>query len=315
MNNKLCLLAPTHGCALRPTSLSGSVLSSSLYSEDVEGDCCRDQRPRHDEREALVCMRTCVRGRRHAERDRTREECDEAESHQVDRSDGLAELHCSLLCRGYHRQSGLSLRRADSFNNKNIFLSMNNRGGSSLRCVNRRRRVVERAIAMLNKHVYNEAMAKQYLSKTIWYDPEENGYIGLDITADIPPQTEQSIDGTRLLPKNEYHCSLVAVRRYVDDTEHEQYIANAVRDFLVTHELRFVGLGSERYVCRKEDRMTIIAPVIIESIDEFRNFVQTVIPGYRVPFSHVTLLKSEATEFGIGINSLDELGRYCEKLT
>lgn len=158
-------------------------------------------------------------------------------------------------------------------------------------------------------------MAKQNLSKKIWYDPDENGYIGLDMTAGLSPQTEQSIDDIKLLPKNEYHCSLIAVRRYTDDREQEQNIANAVREFLTTHKLRFVGLGSERYVCRKEDRMTIIAPVIIEGIDEFRNFVRTIIPGYQAPFSHVTLLKSEATEFGIGINSLGELRQYCERLT
>lgn len=158
-------------------------------------------------------------------------------------------------------------------------------------------------------------MTKQDLSKKIWYDPDENGYIGLDVTADIPPQTKQSIDGVELLPKNEYHCSLIAVRQYTDDREQEQYIANAVRDFLANHELRFVSLSRERYVCRKEDRMTTITPVIIEGIDEFRDFVRTIIPGYQTPFSHVTLLKSEATPFGIGINSMDELRQYCKKLT
>jgi hypothetical protein len=58
------------------------------------------------------------------------------------------------------------------------------------------------------------------------------------------------------------------------------------KDYLRTHDLRYVGLGDERYLCRKDDRTTIVAPVRVDGIDECCAFV----------------------------NSLDELGRFCEKL-
>ena len=157
-------------------------------------------------------------------------------------------------------------------------------------------------------------MANHDIGKGVWHDPDKTGYIGLDVTADIPPQEMRTVEGAVLLPKDEYHCSLVACRDHTDDREEERSIANAVKDYLRTHDLRFVGLGDERYLCRKDDRLTIVAPVRVDGIDEFCAFVQTLIPEYRPPFLHVTLLKSEATEFGIAVNSLDELGRYCEKL-
>ena len=157
-------------------------------------------------------------------------------------------------------------------------------------------------------------MAKQDLGKSVWYDPDANGYIGFDITSSIPTQTQQTVEGTLLLPKDEYHCSLVAVRLYAESREKEQEIADAVRSYLQTHRLAFRGLGSDRYLCRKDDRMTIIASIQIDGIDQLRDFVATLIPDYQPPFTHVTLLKSEATEFGIGINSMAELNQYCQKL-
>jgi hypothetical protein len=157
-------------------------------------------------------------------------------------------------------------------------------------------------------------MTKQDLGKNVWYDPDANGYIGFDITSSIPTQTQQTVEGISLLPKDEYHCSLIAVRLYVENREKEQEIADSLRNYLEKHDLHFTGLGTDRYVCRKEDRMTIIAPVKIDGVDELRDFVTTLIPDYQPPFTHVTLLKSEATEFGIGINSMDELDQYCQKL-
>jgi hypothetical protein len=157
-------------------------------------------------------------------------------------------------------------------------------------------------------------MTKQDLSKKVWYDPDANGYIGLDVSDDIPAQTKLTIESTELLPKSEYHSSLVAIRRYVDDREEEQSIADAVKGYLQSHDLRYVGLGDERYLCRKDNKMTVVAPVKIDGIDELRKFIKTRIPDYQPPFSHVTILKSEATEFGVPINSMGELVQYCEKL-
>ncbi len=56
-------------------------------------------------------------------------------------------------------------------------------------------------------------MANRNLGKGVWHDPVNTGYVGLDLTALIPPQEMRTIEGTKLSPKNEYHCSLVAVRK------------------------------------------------------------------------------------------------------
>lgn len=159
------------------------------------------------------------------------------------------------------------------------------------------------------------AMARQDLGKGVWHDPVNTGYIGLDLTAVIPPQDTRSVEGTKLSPKQEYHCSLVAVRKYIDDPTMEHSIVNAVKGYLRNHELRFAGLGDVRYLCRKEDRVTIVAPVQIHGIEEFCAFVQTLIPEYRTPFIHVTLLKSKTTEHGISLNTTDDLHRFCTTLT
>ncbi len=92
-------------------------------------------------------------------------------------------------------------------------------------------------------------------------------------------------------------------------------IGYAVNDYLRAHDLRFIGLGEERYLCRKQDRRTLVAPVRLDGFEGFAGFIQTLIPGYRPPFLHVTLLKSETTRYGISINSEDDLASYCPKLT
>jgi hypothetical protein len=158
-------------------------------------------------------------------------------------------------------------------------------------------------------------MANQDLGKGVWHDPVNTGYIGLDLTAGIPSQEMRTVEGTELSPKKEYHCSLVAVRKYIEDPTREQSIVNAVKGYLRKHDLRFAGLGDERFLCRKEDRVTIVAPIRIDGIEQFCAFVQTLIPEYRPPFIHVTLLKSETTEHGISLNSTEDLGRFCTKLT
>ena len=154
------------------------------------------------------------------------------------------------------------------------------------------------------------------LGKGVWHDLDGTGYIGLDLTI-IPTPQKQVIEGTELYPKDEYHCSLVDVRHYIGDDEpsEEQRIGKAVKEYLRESNLRFAGLGAERYLCRKEDRTTLVAPIQIDGFEEFAAFIETFIPGYRRPFLHVTLLKSEATQYGISINCQDDLLAYCERLT
>lgn len=156
-------------------------------------------------------------------------------------------------------------------------------------------------------------MANQEIGQGVWYDAVNTGYIGLDVTAQIPPQKMCTAERIELFPKDEYHCSLVAVRKYVDPEE-EQSVADVVKDYLREHDLRFAGLGDERYLCRKDDRATIVAPARIDGIDEFFGFIKKLIPDYAPPFIHVTLLKSETTEHGISVNSIEDLHQYCEEL-
>lgn len=159
-------------------------------------------------------------------------------------------------------------------------------------------------------------MTMKILGQGVWHDLDGTGYIGLDLTV-IPTPEKQVIEGTELYPKDEYHCSLVNVRHYIGDDEpsEEQRIGKAVEEYLRHSNLRFTGLGEERYLCRREDRTTLVAPVQIDGFDEFASLIETLIPGYRPPFLHVTLLKSEATRYGISINSEGDLLEYCERLT
>ena len=157
-------------------------------------------------------------------------------------------------------------------------------------------------------------MTKMHLGNNISYDPEEKGYIMFDLTSFIPKQSSLVINGTELFPKNEYHASLVAMERYIENKEEAIKIAVLIKEYLETHELRFIELGKARYVCNRDTRMTLVAPVTIEGIEEFKAFVGTLIPHYDPPFSHITLLKSKATEFGIGINSMNDLDQYCTLL-
>jgi hypothetical protein len=158
-------------------------------------------------------------------------------------------------------------------------------------------------------------MANIDLGKGVWHAADSTGYIALDLTDDIPDPAKRTVEGIELSPKTERHCSLVDIRDYVGDRDDEQSIVEAVKNYLQEHDLRFTGLGDERYLCRKDDRVTIIAPVRIEGIDEFFGFVQTLIDGYEPPFLHVTLLKNATTKHGISVNSARDLAQYCEKLT
>jgi hypothetical protein len=95
----------------------------------------------------------------------------------------------------------------------------------------------------------------------------------------------------------------------------EQGIADAVRVYLLTHNVNFFSLGTECYLCQKEDRMTIIASIEISGLNDLRAFMTTLISDYQPPFSHTTLLKSDTTELGIGISSMSELDQLCERLS
>ena len=155
---------------------------------------------------------------------------------------------------------------------------------------------------------------RQELGQAVWYDPDGTGYIMLDVTKFIETPAEMMIDNERLLPKNEFHCSLVAARKITKSPDEEARVVDTTRNFLARETIRFTGLTGERYVCRKDGEMTLIAGASVEGLDKLRTEVSALLPEYQPPFAHVTLLKSENSPFGIGINSADELAERCNRL-
>lgn len=158
-------------------------------------------------------------------------------------------------------------------------------------------------------------MTRVNLAENIWHDPEATNYIMLDVTDQIPLQLPQTIDGVELMPKDEYHISLVAAGKLSDNPREVATTIEAVREYLGSIEKlpEFVTLGAERYRCRKGDEVTLIAPAKIIGLDGLREVVKVRYPDYAPPFPHVTLLKSANSPYGIGINSSDDFELYCTR--
>lgn len=49
-------------------------------------------------------------------------------------------------------------------------------------------------------------------------------------------------------------------------------------------------------------------------LDDLRQEIKQLIPDYVPLFPHVTLLKSENSQYGIGINSQKDFDNLCQKL-
>lgn len=157
-------------------------------------------------------------------------------------------------------------------------------------------------------------MAIQQLGQKVWYDEAVMGYVMLDITGDIKPPKKMEIDGQNLLPKSEYHCSLVAARKLANEKVSEAQIIGIVRNFLATHTIRFISLTDERFVCRKRGEITVISGAKVIGLEELRAELQQLIPTYVSLFPHVTLLKSENSPYGIGIDSQLDFEYLCQKM-
>lgn len=160
----------------------------------------------------------------------------------------------------------------------------------------------------------NPATGYHDLGRDVWYDADGTGYIAMNLTGAVPDPQPLTIDGVVMKPKGEYHCSIAAVPRYESDPAARGRIAAAVKEYLREHDLRYVGLGDERYLCRKDDRMTVVAPVEIDGFDELIAFLGPLLDGYQAPFPHVTLLKNAGAEYGVAVHCRDDLERYCELL-
>ncbi|MFZ1258597.1 MAG: hypothetical protein WAQ25_03950 [Candidatus Saccharimonas sp.] len=159
-------------------------------------------------------------------------------------------------------------------------------------------------------------MTRVNITENIWYDPEVKNYVMLDVTDAVGAQEARVIDGVDLLPKHEYHVTLVPAGKLGKTALEVAAIINNIESFLKQHPavMQFQKLGTERYICRKDDEMTLIAPAVITGLDALRAIVRQRVPDYQPAFPHVTLLKSANSPYGIGINSQKDLANYCIKV-
>lgn len=159
-------------------------------------------------------------------------------------------------------------------------------------------------------------MSRMQLTENIWYDPDVKSYVMLDVTSEIGAQEPQVVDGVEVLPKDEYHVTLVAAGKIGQTALHIQQIIEGVRAFLLDHPntVRFNGLTTERYICHKDGESTLIAPAIVTGLDTLRAVVKRHVPEYEPAFPHVTLLKSANSAYGISINTPSVLETYCKKI-
>lgn len=159
-------------------------------------------------------------------------------------------------------------------------------------------------------------MAKTYINEKIWYDPEVSNYVMLDVTEEVGEQQPLEIDDTLLLPKNEYHVTLVAAGKITGkDTEQTARLISDIEGYLHDNPeaVKFGSLGDERFVCRDGEEATLIAPATIIGIEGLRKVVLKRVPDYKPAFTHVTLLKNEESPYGIGVNSQDDFDQLCKK--
>jgi hypothetical protein len=158
-------------------------------------------------------------------------------------------------------------------------------------------------------------MTRQNITDKIWRDPDGSGYFMLDVTGQIPPQAAATINGVGLLSKDEYHVSLVPVSK-ISEGEVMNKLDTMLVDYFQKNPdwVRFEGITNERYLCRKDDEATVIAPARVIGLEALRSVVRQFVPDYLPAFPHVTLLKSRATERGISVNSAEDLDRYCKRL-
>lgn len=160
-------------------------------------------------------------------------------------------------------------------------------------------------------------MAKEYITEKIWYDLEVKSYVMLDVTEEIGEQKPLKVNGIELLPKEEYHVTLVAAGKIADgDEKLTRNLISDISKYLLSNpeSVSFGGLGDERFTCHKDGETTLIAPAVIIGIEGLRKVVTSRIVNYKPAFPHVTLLKSENSLYGIGVNSQDDLEQYCRRL-
>lgn len=159
-------------------------------------------------------------------------------------------------------------------------------------------------------------MSRQNITEKIWYDSEVKNSIMLDVTEDVPEQKSRIINGVTLHPKDEYHCTLVPVGKLSENPAKITRIIEDVTDYLRFNPdaVRFIGLADSFYVCNDEAEVTLIAEATIVGLNRLRKIVQQTIPEFKPVLPHATLLKSESSQYGIGIYSTMDLKKMCKKV-
>lgn len=154
------------------------------------------------------------------------------------------------------------------------------------------------------------------VGENMWHDTEVKHFLMLDVTDEIPVQHAQVVDGAELVPKEEFHVTLVAAGKIAPSAAQADELIASITRYVQenSHHVTFEGLDGVRYICRDGDEMTLIAPARVSGVEELLEIVREMIPDARPPFLHVTLAKNAASPYGIGVYSMEDLGRYCEEL-
>lgn len=138
----------------------------------------------------------------------------------------------------------------------------------------------------------------------------------LDVTDEIPQMRRCIIDGIELLPKQEYHISLVSLDKICADKAQKRKLLTALTELLRNNPdtVSLTSIDKRRYVCHKDNKYTLVAMVEMRGMQEVWGVVTQFIPNAPPPFPHITLLMSKEAERGIGLHSKDDLLRYCREV-
>lgn len=103
---------------------------------------------------------------------------------------------------------------------------------------------------------------RAHLTESVWYDPDVKNYVMLDVTDAITPLTSLMIGDVELLPKDEYHCTLVPVGKLLED-DAAGVLLDDIGEYLSQNTVEFDGLTGDYHLCRKQGEVTLIALSLI----------------------------------------------------
>jgi|GEM_PF-4768911 len=159
----------------------------------------------------------------------------------------------------------------------------------------------------------------EILAPGIRYDSDTKGYIMLDVGRVIPELRSTEKNGVKLLPKAEFHCSIVAARDLSDgNPELEALIVETTKASLHRVPIKVTGLSGAYYICKETKdgdatQTTVIGGLETSSLDDLHKSLQKIVPTYQPFIPHVTLLKSQNSKYGIGVNSQTDLEKLCRR--